>query len=220
MNRELIYNTLFDVLVTYLTVIPILNEPTTISANPYVTVWNQRFVSDVSVVTDTGTVFTNVSPNPPAQGQYSVSNGIYTFNLSDLGKAVLITYDFTGIITASKRLRAWGDVNVTDQPAMFLTMNNQSNEKVRGIKSKWTLLFDLYIYVNTTNDPNVIPASLMNPILDQVDSMFNPDNLADYALTLGGLVSHAAINGTVITDEGLLDDQAVVVIPIEILVPT
>jgi hypothetical protein len=220
MNREKIYVALFDILQTYLKVITIYDEETTIAAIPYAPVWIDRYEGDVSVVTDTGTVLINVSPNAPAQGEYCVTNGAYSFNAADINTNVKITYDFTGIITFSRFLQNWSDVAPAEQPAMFLTMGTQNNNKQRGLKNKWMLNFNLFIYVNTTNLNNIIPATMMNPILDQVDKMFTPDDIADYVLTLGGLVSHAAIQGDVQTDEGLLGAQAFAVVPIEILVPT
>jgi hypothetical protein len=38
----------------------------------------------------------------PAQGQYSVAAGVYTFNSADSGKAVLITYSYTQALVGSK----------------------------------------------------------------------------------------------------------------------
>jgi len=38
----------------------------------------------------------------PAQGQYSVAAGVYTFNSADAGKALLITYSYTQTVSGSK----------------------------------------------------------------------------------------------------------------------
>lgn len=223
MNREQINVALFQLLQSKLSTVTISNEPVVIPASPYQysVNWNTRFVGNVSVVDTNGVVFTNIGSGTPSTNQYVVdSTGNYTFAAADVGRSVLITYTFTGIITASRRLSHWNDVMPADQPAMYLVKKSEKNEKKRGVPDKWIFNFELYVYVNTTNDPNVIPTSLMNPILDEITNMFAPDDLANDALTLGGLVSHVAVNGELITDEGVLGDQAITIVPIEILVPS
>jgi hypothetical protein len=224
MNRELIYDTLFNLLNSYLTTVPIYNESIPIPDDPYqyIVDWSQRFISDIGVTNAvTSVAFTKILSGTPITGQYKVnSQGVYTFAAADVGTNVLISYNFTGLVTSSRRLLHWNDVAPADQPAMFLVKKSERNDKIRGIQDKWTFFYELYIYVNTTNDPTVIPSSLMNPILDQVDNMFSPNDLQDFAVTLGGLVSHVAINGEIITDEGVLGDQAISIVPIEVLVPS
>jgi hypothetical protein len=61
-----------------------------------VTVSNSAtFVDDYGVINAaTGLPFTKVA-SAPAAGQYSVAAGVYTFNTTDNGKTVLISYTFT-----------------------------------------------------------------------------------------------------------------------------
>ena len=65
-------------------------------ASASVTVANSAtFVEDYGVFyASTGAQFSPVASSP-AQGQYSVSSGIYTFNSADNGAAVLIYYSYT-----------------------------------------------------------------------------------------------------------------------------
>lgn len=60
-------------------------------------------------VTDLGVLDTNAIPmtcvaSAPAAGQYSVSNGVYTFNTADAGKKVFINYRFSYTLASAKRI--------------------------------------------------------------------------------------------------------------------
>ena len=74
-----------------------VGEAGTVSATPFtVTVANAAtFDTDLGVVyAATGAPLTRVA-SAPAQGQYSVASGVYTFNAADTGAAVLIDYLYT-----------------------------------------------------------------------------------------------------------------------------
>ena len=74
-----------------------VGEAGTVSATPFtVTVANATtFDTDLGVVyAATGAPLTRVA-SAPAQGQYSVASGVYTFNSADTGVAVLIDYLYT-----------------------------------------------------------------------------------------------------------------------------
>lgn len=63
----------------------------------------------------------------------------------------------------------------------------------------------------------VIPASLLNPVLDGIDAAFQPDNQSTGQFTLGGLVKRCYIEGEITTDEGTMAPKAMAVVPVEIL---
>lgn len=120
-----------------------INEAGTIPASsPYtVTVANgATFALDLGV-TDvlTGNPLKQVASAPTA-GQYSVSNaGVYTFNASDTGKAVLFNYLYTATTSNS------GTLNLTNQlmgttPKFQLVASQTYNNKV----------FTLMLYAITT----------------------------------------------------------------------
>lgn len=221
MNRELIHQTLFNLLKSRLETLTIIDEPATIpQGKKYVVSWASRFISAQSVTDDQGVSFTHIDSGTPMTNQYMVdSSGMFTFAEADIGRKVLISYTFTGIINASRRLMHWSDVSYADTPVMYLVRHSESNQKARGLTDRWTLNFHIYVYVITANDIESVPAMLMNPILDSIQAMFEPDDMTNYALTLDGLVSHVAIQGEIETDEGLLGDKAVSIIPVEVLVP-
>ena len=84
--------------------------------------------------------------------------------------------------------------------------------------SKYSDFLKIVIYHNVGVDPNAIPATESNLILDAIQAVF-PSNDPDLRQTLGGLVHHCFISGKVFKDPGDLDNQALIIVPIKILVP-
>ena len=118
--------------------------------------------------------------------------------------------------TTSRRLQHWSDVPAISQPALFMAQKRELAQTVPPLPTVWTLVVDVYVYVNTGNNVNdTVPASLINPLIDALTATLAPDPITNKQ-TLGGLVQHAWIEGEIITDEGWLGDQAIAVIPIYI----
>src|SRR5208283_2981884 len=67
------------------------------SASPYTysTTNHTTFVADQGVIVASTALPLKQVPSNPAQGQYSVSGGVYTFSSADAGKGVLISYSYT-----------------------------------------------------------------------------------------------------------------------------
>jgi hypothetical protein len=125
------------------------------------------------------------------------------------------TADFTVV---DRRLRHWSDVAPAEQPALFMAQKTElASVKTLGAPTVWTLAVDLYVYVHSS-DPYLAPATVLNPLLDAVEAALAPSattGLQD--LGLPASVQHAYINGKIETDEGVLGDQAVAIVPVEIL---
>lgn len=122
-----------------------------------------------------------------------------------------------GFVTKSRRLKHWSDVTAEDQPALFQSQGKETVDTAAakmGAPNVHKIEFQLYIYVHST-DPTVPPSSLLNPILDALEAALTPT--PGLKQTLGGLVQHAFISGSIETDEGVLGDQAVAIVPIEAL---
>lgn len=117
--------------------------------------------------------------------------------------------------TKSRKLRHWTDVQGIEQPALFQAQRSESAATTNGTATRWTLNVDVYVYVKTTGG-NFAPATQLNNILDAIETALAPDNPIRNTNTLGGLVVHCRIDGTVETDEGNLGDQAVAIIPVVI----
>jgi hypothetical protein len=123
-----------------------------------------------------------------------------------------------GVKTIGRRLVHWSDVPSSDQPAIFQVQRHEDPmPHKRGLPTEWKLAADIYVYVNTGQDPHASPAIMLNPILDALDALFPASS--ENIQTLGGLVSHCWIAGRIETSEGSLGSQEVAIIPIEILAP-
>jgi len=121
-------------------------------------------------------------------------------------------------VTASRRLRHWNDVAPAEQPALFLSeRGGHAAVKALGAPAVWTLYADFYLYAHSS-DPYAVPATLLNPLIDALEAALAPSpNTGIQNLGLPAIVRHAYIAGKIETDEGVLGDQAVAIIPIEIL---
>jgi hypothetical protein len=121
-------------------------------------------------------------------------------------------------VTASRRLRHWTDLSPAEQPALFMAEKGGLAEvKVAGAPVAWTLYADFYLYVHSS-DPYAAPATVLNPLLDALEAALAPSPVSGVNnLGLAPMVQHAWIAGKVETDEGVLGDQAVAIVPVEIL---
>jgi hypothetical protein len=123
-----------------------------------------------------------------------------------------------GLVTAGRRLKHWHDVPPSLQPALFMVQKRERPSQQRGLPTTWVLAVDLYLYSHGGADPNAVPAQALNALLDGLEAALAPDP-ASGLQTLGGLVDHAWIDpGGIETDEGVLGDQAVAIVPIQIMV--
>lgn len=117
----------------------------------------------------------------------------------------------------SRRWKTWTDCPI--QPALF--QREQERERYvqagRGLPPKVTLQAQLWIYTRAGDDPNILPSTSLSAILDRLDLLLKVDAFGYQ--TLGGIVSHAWIEGDLMKDPGDTDGQAVAIVPIWMLVP-
>ena len=121
-------------------------------------------------------------------------------------------------VTADRRLRHWTDLSPAEQPALFMTEKGGLAEtKALGAPVVWTLYADFYLYVHSS-DPYLAPSSVLNPLVDALEAALAPSPATGVQdLGLPAMVSHAYLAGKIETDEGVLGDQAVAIVPVEIL---
>ena len=127
--------------------------------------------------------------------------------------------DFTA---TSRRFVHWDQVNETQMP--FLTMLKTGEQRGRQNESLPTLTINahVFVYLSAGMDPQDVPDTAMNAVLDAIDAAVAPsgsDALNGNTQTLGGLVSHCYPFGPVFVDTGDIDGKAVAAIPFQILVP-
>ncbi len=105
-----------------------------------------------------------------------------------------------------------------EQPALFMSeKGGHAVTKALGGPTIWTLYADFYVYVHSS-DPYLAPAMLLNPLIDALEAALAPSPVTGIQnLGLPAMVQHAYIAGKVETDEGVLGDQAIAIVPVEIL---
>jgi hypothetical protein len=120
--------------------------------------------------------------------------------------------------TKSRRLRHWAQVNAAEMPALFMTEKG-GTAQIKGhfTPTVWTLKVDFYIYV-ANSDYSRSTAELLNPLLDSIELALAPSQATGkQQLGLAGMVEHCYISGALETDEGVLGDIALGILPVEIL---
>lgn len=121
--------------------------------------------------------------------------------------------------TVTRRIRASGDFNPPDFPVLMI--DELSETCLQGEESspeKTTFNIEMWVMINNGQDPNDEPISALNTLLDKIDAALAPD-VYQNTLTLGGLVSHCWIDGTIDKQAGDINGIGIARIPVKILVP-
>lgn len=128
-----------------------------------------------------------------------------------------------GVVTVARKLRPFNKVGASEQPAVFLTRRHETLSPAAGTAKQLPALrryeCDVHVYVHAASCASGAVDDAMSDLLDALEAALAPDDHQGRggACTLGGLVSHCRVQGTIETDEGLLGDQAVAIVPIEIV---
>lgn len=123
-----------------------------------------------------------------------------------------------GIVTYSRSLKHWSDVDASSCPAIFQTQSGESITRETGQPPKRTFRAELYVYVRIPDGQDVVPASIMNPILDKIEDSMAASPVTQLN-TLGGVVFNARIDGEIETDGGVLGNTMVAIVPVVITLP-
>jgi hypothetical protein len=92
----------------------------------------------------------------------------------------------------------------------------QAAVKKIGAPIVWTLCAEFYVYAHS-GDPYLSPATILNPLLDALEAALASSPATGIQnLGLPQMVQHAYIVGKIQTDEGVLGDQAMAIVPVEI----
>lgn len=121
----------------------------------------------------------------------------------------------TNFVTISRRLQHWTDVPASAQPALFQAQVDETAHTTPGpgIPVTFILRVDLYLYANTSGDATISPSTILNPLIDAALAAIAPEPISGKQ-TLGGLVDYCYVDGRLVTDEGVLGNQGVCIIPI------
>lgn len=118
----------------------------------------------------------------------------------------------------SQNLKSWDDVPAESQPCVFLHRLTQTAEQTHAYGvTKWIWRSMIWIYFRSDGyrTSTTYPDQVTDPILDSIEQLFQTEPGAG-RLSLGGLVQHCWIDGTIYFDPGLEDNQAVILVPISI----
>ena len=138
---------------------------------------------------------------------------------SIISAAFALVVNSAAFVTASRRLQTWSSVADSDKPAIFFSERRETyNRSSEAVPQSVTLEVDIYIYIDSSLEQTVVPATTLNNLIDAVDTALAPNAITGLQ-TLGGLVSHCWIEGKVLKDAGDLDGNGVAIIPLKILVP-
>lgn len=146
----------------------------------------------------------------------------FTFNTEAIYQALFalvsqVKADGSGFVTVSRKLKHWTDVNGADQPALFQCQGIENYKPRQGLPPKVTLECKLWLYAKYPQDTSGLASPVLNPLKDAIFQALAPSVITGVQ-NLGGLVYHAWIEGDILTDEGVLGDQAAMVIPVKIMV--
>jgi len=121
-----------------------------------------------------------------------------------------------GLATVSRTFRFATDVPPAQQPALIQTQAQQAAHVVERLPTRWTLHAVWWLYVHKESATGDYTVQTLNALVDACEAALAiPPGFDEQ--TLGGLVVRARVAGTIETDEGLMLDQAVARIPIEII---
>jgi hypothetical protein len=123
----------------------------------------------------------------------------------------------TGFLTTGRRVIPWGQVS--SQPALFLGDSNEDTQYPSSILQALDIEAKILIYSNAGQNPNAVPSTALNNLLDAIYSVFTPDAPGTGRFTLGGLVHWCRIEGETLKDPGDTDGQAIALLPVRITVP-
>jgi hypothetical protein len=141
--------------------------------------------------------------------------------LYELGSSVSWDTPARTFLTRSRRVQHFA--KCPDQPAFFQVEHDEKAEQVTGMPYKWALPATWMVYQNTGKDPQTIPATENNLILDALQAVVGPQlepgvQFTDRC-TLGGLVYDCKISGVITKYDGALEGQGIIVVPLVLLVP-
>lgn len=124
-----------------------------------------------------------------------------------------------GFQTTDRLLKHWADVDAGMQPALYLTQTDETATKRTGQPTNWVLDCMIWVYTMSPSESQSAQPGL-NVLLANIRNALGCDasgpGRAQNRQTLGGTCFDCFISGKIITDDGLLGQQAVARIPIRI----
>lgn len=128
-----------------------------------------------------------------------------------------------GFKTRTRRIKLFSDVPAAQQPWLGQAEHGETIEQKSGLPYKQVWQAQWMIYHKAGENPNSEPTVWNNLIIDALQAAIEPSasdpGFFDKRNTLSGLVYHCFISGEIFKDPGDIDNQALIIIPIKLLVP-
>jgi hypothetical protein len=132
---------------------------------------------------------------------------------------LLTTQPPTGMLwkITGRQVKHWDDVSTADQPALFMHQGPQfASQQLAMGATQWKLTAGILVYFRCEACPVETPAVIaINSFIDNFEKILQP--FPGARQTLGGIVQHAWIDGTVYFDDGIDDNQCFILIPVTML---
>ena len=121
----------------------------------------------------------------------------------------------------ARRLRLWSDVPAASWPACFLFEGGQETYSwSESALPKRVIEVRLFVYLSA-KDPSIAGSALINSVMDALDAAFalSGSDALSGRNTLGGTVYNCRIDGKSLKDPGDLDGDALLIVPIKLVLP-
>lgn len=125
--------------------------------------------------------------------------------------------------TPTRRLKMFNNIDVSAQPALFLVQHREGYDSRRvGVPPRRWLEVGLWCFAPSGGE-DIIGDELLDNMEEGIEAVLDvPDDVMRNELTLGGLCYSCRIdrqNGLFIRDPGDIDAQALLVLPVRIMLP-
>lgn len=125
--------------------------------------------------------------------------------------------------TRTRRIVLFSDVPDKEQPWIGQAEHGETSAKNTTLPYRRIWKAQWMVYHQAGKQPKALPTVRNNLILDALEQAIAPKpsdpGFLDARNTLSGLVHHCFIEGEVFKDPGDIDNQALIIVPITILVP-
>lgn len=120
-------------------------------------------------------------------------------------------------VTRSRKLVHWTEVPDANLPALFFAQGSVTQRQpFKGTPYVWELSAQVYVYARSES-VDVAPAQLLNRLLEEVIQALGLDSTQNQTLGLD-YVDTIRIADAIETDDGMLGDLAVAIIPLKIII--
>lgn len=136
--------------------------------------------------------------------------------------------EMPSLTTVGRRPKHWDNTPPVEQPALFIALGSQNPRYSTALAPPiWTINATVYLYTRRDSNP---PMASLATLLTEMEAALEAkasDPVVQWPpmgpglgsqTNLGGNCVYARIAGDVVTDEGLLDDQQVAVVTVEMQV--